>query len=138
MAAPDLGVPDAHEARAELLQQHALLRTKLERSREVAMRGGLRELHDALLDLGNLLRLHHLREEEVLRDVFPRLDEWTMIRAAATVEEHADEHRQLYETLLVVSCTEDLKRAAESTLELCDRILEHIEDETSLLELPEP
>ncbi len=122
------------EIRAELLQQHALLRTKLEQSRRFALEGHLRELHAALIDVGNVLRMHHMREEELLQDLLAALDDWGMTRVVAMVEEHADEHRQLYETLRVVSTTTDTKSATRGAIALVDRILAHMAEETLFLE----
>lgn len=124
---------DPHAIRAELLEQHAALRMRLEKGRKLATDGSARDLHDALLDIANYLRLHHMREEEVLREVFPTLDDWGMIRAATMVEEHADEHRQLFETLLVVSTTADQRLASATALELFDRILAHMAEERLFL-----
>lgn len=121
------------EIRAELLQQHDLLRTKLEQSRRFATEGSLRELHASLIDVGNVLRMHHLREEELLQDLLAALDDWGMTRVVAMVEEHADEHRQLYETLRVVSTTSDVKSATLGAIELVDRILAHMAEETLFL-----
>ena len=118
------------EARAELLGHHKLLTTKIERARELAASGSVVALHAALVDIGNLLRLHHLREEALLEQLFG-------LRVASMVEEHAAEHRQLHETLLVVSTTSDAKEAAAKATDLFDRILAHMAEETLFLGSPE-
>ena len=124
----------AHEdVRAELLDHHARLRIKIARGRELANQAKIRELHDALIDLSNLLRLHHSREEEVLRAIFPQLDDWGMLRAASMVEEHADEHREIFDTLLLLT-TSDTANALATAIALFDRILAHMADERPFLE----
>jgi hypothetical protein len=97
----------------------------LEQSRQLAAQKRMRELHAALIDVGNVLRLHHLREEEILQDLFSVLDDWGMTCVATMVEEH----RQLHETLRVVSTTTDEQRATMG--ELVDRILAPMEEESA-------
>ena len=126
---------DKAALRAELRQQHSELRDKLEKGREAALHEPAK-LQEALLEISNLLRWHHLREEEMLIDVFPTLDDWGMIRAAANVEEHAEEHKEIYETLILLSTTHDPKAASTAAVELFDRILAHMAEETLFLGSP--
>jgi len=116
--------------RRELLDQHLELRVAMQAARRAAERcarsGNPAELRDALAHIGDRLRMHNLHEEELMRDVFPTLDAWGMIRAEVMVEEHVLEHRQLYEALLGASSTLDAKAAAAKANELFDKILAHM------------
>ncbi len=111
------------EIRKELLGQHAELRRKMAEARRAASD---RELHRALLEIGELLRGHNAREEELMTDVFPWLDGWGMIRAEVMVGEHIEEHRELWETLLAAGATNDAAVARRKANELFDKVLEHM------------
>jgi hypothetical protein len=110
------------EIRRELLDQHAEVHRRL----EAACAASPAELHGALVRLADHLRVHNLREEELMTDIFPQLDAWGMIRAEVMVGEHLEEHRELWETLLDTSETTDPSVAASKTRELSERIHEHM------------
>jgi len=110
------------EIRRELLDQHAEIHRRLEAARFA----GPDALHGALVRLADYLRVHNLREEELMTDIFPQLDAWGMIRAEVMVGEHLEEHRELWEAVLDTSETTDATVAASRTRELCERIHEHM------------
>ncbi len=108
------------EIRAELLAQHDELRAGVERVRVVLARlerGEVErdELHRAILHLGDALRTHTQREEELVRDVLPHVDAWGKVRHEFMLEEHVAEHAQLYEALMQTSKRGDHASAAAET-----------------------
>ncbi len=107
------------EIRRDLLAEHARLRTAMQNARNA----GARDLHDALVEVADFLREHNLREEELMRQVFPTLDAWAPIRADVMMEEHVDEEREMVDVLTDASATTDVAVAAAK---LFDRILEHM------------
>ena len=113
------------EIRRELLEQHAEIHRRIEAARVTEPA----QLHGALVRLADYLRVHNLREEELMMDVFPQLDAWGMIRAEVMVGEHLEEHRELWEAVLDTSETTDPSVAASKTRELCGRIEEHMRRE---------
>src|SRR5512143_3068130 len=115
----------ATTTRDELRRQHTDLLVRLERAREIASRAP-HELHNALLDLDNVLRWHQLAEEDALSDLLPHANEWELFCA---IREHAEEHKRIHETLREVT-TGDPKDAVEKAVALFDRILAHIRAET--------
>ena len=110
------------EIRKELLEQHAEIHRRLDAARFAEPK----DLHHALVRLADYLRVHNLREEELMTDVFPTLDAWGMIRAEVMVGEHLEEHRDLWEALLDTDSTLDNALAAAKTRDLCERIHEHM------------
>lgn len=110
------------EIRRELLDQHAEIHRRL----EVARFAAPEDLHGALVRLADYLRVHNLREEELMTDIFPQLDAWGMIRAEVMVGEHLEEHRELWEAVLDTSKTTNEALAASKTRALCERIHEHM------------
>ena len=110
------------EIRRELLDQHAEIRRRLDAARFAEPK----DLHAALVRLADYLRVHNLREEELMTDIFPQLDAWGMIRAEVMVGEHLEEHRESWETVLEASATLDNAAAAAKTRELCERIQQHM------------
>jgi DUF438 domain-containing protein len=114
------------EIRKELLGQHNAIRGKMAEARHAA---SARELHRLLVEVGELFRAHNAREEELMTDVFPTLDAWGMVRAEVMVGEHIDEHREIFETLLVANATSDAVVAKKKAIELFDRILDHMHRE---------
>ena len=110
------------EIRRELLDQHAEIQRRLEAARIAEPQ----HLHSALVRLADYLRVHNLREEELMTDIFPQLDAWGMIRAEVMVGEHLEEHRELWEAVLDTSETTDPTAAASKTRALCERIHEHM------------
>jgi iron-sulfur cluster repair protein YtfE (RIC family) len=118
------------EVRRELLDQHLRLRIKLKAGRRAADRaardGTTGELHDVLARIADSLRMHNLREEELLREVFLTLGGWGMVRAKVMLDEHVSEHQHLYEALMVVGRHGDPKVASAKAHELFDRVLRHM------------
>ncbi len=112
--------------RDELRRHHTELLAKLDEGRRLAVVAP-HQLHDLLLDLANVLRWHQLREEDALHDILPPSEELDVLRA---IESHAVEHKQIYDTLLVLSTADDPKTVAASAIALFDRILSHIQSET--------
>lgn len=110
------------EIRRELLDQHAEIHRRLDAARFAQPK----DLHGALVRLADFLRVHNLREEELMTDIFPQLDAWGMIRAEVMVGEHLEEHRELWEAVLDTSETTDEAVAASKTRELCERIQDHM------------
>ena len=125
------------EIRSELMEQHARLRALLVHAREVAERTAkmrtTAELRDTLAEVADYVRMHNLCEESLLRDLLPTLDGWGRVRAEVMNDEHVDEHRQLYEALLVASTTSDPVLAAGKANELFDRMFVHMEREERVL-----
>ena len=113
---------NAREIRAELLGQHAEIRALIEEAR-----GGSKT---ALVRLGDAVRRHNLREEELLGQLLPTLDAWGPVRTAIMLEEHVAEHGELYAVLL------DATRGQRAVAELVEHLLEHMayEEKTLLAE----
>jgi hemerythrin len=135
------------EIRAELLEVHAALHARMAETREAATRaqhdpstcGALR---GSLTRLTDAARRHHLREEELMREVFPRLEAWGKSLVEGLIDEHAAEHAHLYEALLTLSAHDsgsaedaaECARAVLATLGVLDRIAVHMtREEESLL-----
>ena len=110
------------EIRRELLEQHAEIHRRLEAARLAEPK----DLHGALVRLADYLRVHNLREEELMMEVFPQLDAWGMIRAEVMVGEHLEEHRELWDAVLRASDLVDEAEAASKTRQLCERIHDHM------------
>jgi len=108
--------------RRELLDQHAELRQRMQSARLAATSGSTAELQTALARVADYATMHNVHEEELLRDVFPTLEAWGMIRAEVMVDEHVSEHRELQEAL---GATVDRVTA----LAALDRLESHIERE---------
>ncbi len=112
--------------RDELRRHHTEILAKLDEGRRLAVTAP-HQLHDLLLDLANVLRWHQLREEDALHDILPPREELEMLRA---IEQHADEHKEIYDTLHVLSTADDPQTVAARAVALFDRILAHIQAET--------
>lgn len=110
------------EIRRELLDQHAEIHRRL----EIARLAEPKDLHGALVRLADVLRVHNLREEELMTEIFPQLDAWGMIRAEVMVGEHLEEHRELWEAVLDTSEATEPDVTASRTRELCERIHAHM------------
>lgn len=125
------------EIRAELLQQHADLRARIQEARQAAegqrVDGSRDELRAALLRLAEALRKHNRREEELLREILPTVDAWGPVRAELMLEEHVQEHDAIYETLVDAGAAPD---ARPLVARLVDALLEHMarEEKTFLTE----
>ena len=109
------------EIRRELLDQHAEIHRRIEAARFAEPT----ELHGALVRLADYIRVHNLREEELMTEIFPQLDAWGMIRAEVMVGEHLEEHREIWEAVLHTS-EADPATAAAKTRVLAERIHEHM------------
>lgn len=113
-----------------MLAQHVELRVEITAARRVLERfvaGGSRaSLRAALARVVDRLRLHNLREEELMRDVFPTLDAWGIVRAEVMVEAHVVEHRQLYEALRAADQAADILAVATTVSDVLDQLLEHM------------
>lgn len=122
------------QIRRELLDQHLALRTLMADAGRIAHRcedgeAAKEELRHALVRLTDLFRMHNRREEELLRDVFPNLDAWGPVRAQVMVEEHVDEHSDLFQALMAAASTDDAHAAAAKAKALFDRIVVHMDRE---------
>jgi hypothetical protein len=128
------------QIRSELLGQHQSLRTmmdetKREAERCVAGHEAIRPLKRCLCELANALRMHNLREEELLGDVLPDSDAWGKERAETMLDEHVREHEMVYATLLTFGAFADrepacvVEPAVATVLELIARIASHMEHE---------
>jgi hypothetical protein len=123
------------DIRRELLEQHYQIRVTMAATRAVAERllsgGGTRdELRASLTRLANAVRVHNLREEELLGDVIPSLDAWGPARAATMTDEHAREHTRLHAALLDMRSSEDA--SVDSVLALVALMREHIDREETV------
>jgi hypothetical protein len=125
------------EIRSELLGQHEKLRTKMAETRIEAERCAagalpLRGLKLCLCELANALRMHNLREEELLHDVLPDVDAWGKARTETMLDEHVHEHQEIYATLLTFGACNDadpasaFEPAAGAVLDLIARITSHM------------
>jgi hypothetical protein len=125
------------EIRSELLAQHEKVRAKMVEARCEAERcaagvAPLRPLKLCLCELANAMRMHNLREEELLGDVLPDVDAWGKARTETMRDEHVHEHQEIYATLLAFSACNDedaasaREPAAAAVLDLIARISSHI------------
>jgi hypothetical protein len=128
------------EVRAELLAQHQKLRTKIEETRCEAERCAsgiepLRPLKICLCELANAMRMHNLREEELLRDILPDVDAWGRARTDTMLDEHVHEHQEIYAALMIFGGSNDAapagaaEPAAAAVLDLVAKIGSHIAHE---------
>ena len=99
------------EIRQELIGQHVELHHRMESARMADPT----ELHGALVRVADFLRMHNLREEELMTEVFPTLDAWGMIRAEVMVGEHLEEHRELWEAVLDIARMDPEAARAKAT-----------------------
>jgi hypothetical protein len=110
------------EIRRELLEQHAEIHRRLERAKLAEPA----DLHQELARVAEYLRMHNLREEELMTEVIPILDAWGMIRAEVMVGEHLEEHRDLWEAMLEANATLEPTSARAKVSELFERIHQHM------------
>jgi hypothetical protein len=84
------------DIRTELTVQHTNLRQMIEEVRGLAQdskpTGG--ELRARVDELGEMLREHNRREEELLRGILATIDAWGPIREEIMREHHVTEHRE--------------------------------------------
>lgn len=120
------------EIRAELLEQHAELRTRIAAMLIACHRwqaGAPRaDLDRTLGPLATLVKAHNAREDE-LYGVIQGIDAWGPVRAAVMVEEHLKEHEDLLDALLKTGRATDADVAAPALRELAARMLRHMDRE---------
>ncbi len=119
------------DIRAELLGHHREIRAQIDELREdledCPSGGESRDdLRAALLLLAQRVRAHNEREEELLGDLLPGVDAWGPVRTEVMLREHAKEHEELYDALLVAGDAPDAGRA---TIDLLRKMLAHMEHE---------
>jgi hypothetical protein len=120
-----------NEIRSELREQHAGLRTMIEEARQAmgraheseSMRGELRACVGRL-SLG--LRIHNLREEELLQGILSGVDAWGPARVQIMTEQHVAEHAELGVVLTDANATSDAGIAGGVVLAVLERLLEHM------------
>jgi iron-sulfur cluster repair protein YtfE (RIC family) len=119
--------------RIELLGQHEQLRATMRDVRALLARaargeavGG--EVRQGLTRLEEQLRTHNLREEDLLRDVVPKLDAWGPARAEIMDEQHAAEHEALYGSLERLRAASP-EKVGEELATLFGRLLAHMDRE---------
>jgi hypothetical protein len=95
------------EIRAELLAQHNAIREQVDAVRRALQGGGRDALRSALAKLGDLVRGHNRREEELLRGILPTVDAWGPARTEIMLEEHVKEHGALYDAVMKASASDD-------------------------------
>jgi len=125
------------EIRAELLGQHARLRSLIDETRAIAERARQGEavgdaLRDGVARLATAMRDHNAREEELLGGILPTVDAWGPARAEIMDETHRREHDELYEVLLGIR-TAPRELAGAGVTALFDRLLEHMAREEKTL-----
>jgi hypothetical protein len=130
---------DFEDIRVELLAQHERLRRLIHEARDSAIARAVRSRDTdlrALVDrLGDHLREHNVREEELLAVVLPTMDAWGTVRQEIMTESHVLEHGELLGAL------EGMRSSLGSgpcgaLLATLDRILEHMVREEKILNDP--
>jgi len=102
-------------------------------TRDIALRaregdGVSRELQASVICLADRVRMHNLREEELLKDVIPTIDAWGRVRAAIMTAEHIKEHGRLYTALLGIPAT-SAETAGVDVVALIALMLDHMDRE---------
>lgn len=129
---------NADQIRSELLEQHRQIRVEIERTVHLADRArhgdSVRdELMIALSGLARIVGQHNAQEEHLLGDVLGAVDAWGWVRTEFMSAAHADEHDEIYDSLVGVPATivEFAGSAVEHALE---RLLAHmaLEEKTFL------
>jgi hypothetical protein len=93
------------EILAKLLAEHAELRAMMKRTRAIAVRArsgedAADELRASLRRLGNAVRAHNFREEDLLRNIIHSVDARDPVRTTIMTHEHLKEHSRLDTSLL--------------------------------------
>jgi hypothetical protein len=119
------------EIREELIAQHAGLRANVGTARLAAEKWGRGEMsqshvRDVLAELADALREHNLREERALRELVCSIDAGGAAREGIMEDEHIDEHREMFDTLIQVSQTEDPGEGGRGLEKFCARMLDHM------------
>jgi hypothetical protein len=81
---------------------------------------------DYLVRLADSVRRHNLREEELLRDVIPKVDPWGPARAEIMTDEHVMEHQELYAALADAAAVDDPRELLPRVRGLRERMLDHM------------
>jgi hypothetical protein len=118
------------EIRAEVLRQHAQLRTMITDLRLVAKQASdgaplQEELRAGLVGLAGAVLQHNILEEKWLEDTGTDVDASSPARANGLSEEHANEHEELYAALVGIGHT-PIEFAGAGVAVLLDGILEHM------------
>jgi hypothetical protein len=115
------------EIRAELMAEHARLRTKIAEVRRVAelwQEGKEGDLRTPLVALTDAIHMHNAREEDLMANLLPSVDAWGPARAEVMREEHGLEHGALFTSLVVAR---DASATSPSyVLDLLERLLSHM------------
>jgi iron-sulfur cluster repair protein YtfE (RIC family) len=117
----------ASQIRAELLKDHAGLRTLIEEVRLAVVRAGARasthhDLRERLERLATALGAHNQREEAMLREIVKHVDAWGPVRAEIMDESHLKQHTDLVAALLAASTANAALASASAAM-----MLEHLE-----------
>ena len=125
------------EIRETLLQQHGVVRAKIEEARTRATRALANEeppeaLRECLRSLVSELGKHNAYEESVLQKVLPSVDAWGPVRLQVMTAEHAEEHRNLSAALLDAAAWDDSAAGAGEVLRLLDTTLAHMAHEEKI------
>lgn len=117
--------------RAELLEQHADLRRRVADARPLMDRWRREavapdELRDSLTALGAAIETHNAREETLLRGIIGKVDAWGPAREDIMDERHVDEHKDIYDALVVACESTNGSVAVPLLATVLDRILEHL------------
>jgi iron-sulfur cluster repair protein YtfE (RIC family) len=88
------------QALAELIQQHEMLRAKMDRCEQLANdvdrgRGDFVALVREVAELRETFAAHNQFEEQVLRPILRTIDAFGEVRVAHMFADHVDEHRAL-------------------------------------------
>jgi hypothetical protein len=127
------------QIRAELLEQHAGLRSLIGDTRKAAEgvgRGrsaGREELLFRVERLTTALRAHNLREETLLRDVVKNVDAWGPVRVEIMDESHVEEHLELVAALLGTNGASDAEIAGTGVSHVLDRLEAHMAREEEVI-----
>jgi hypothetical protein len=119
------------EIREELIAQHEGLRARVGTARSAAAkwaRGEVSRSHvrDALAELADAVREHNLREERALGELVRSIDAGGSALEGIMNDEHIDEHREMFDTLIHVSQTQDPGEGGRGLEKFCARMLDHM------------
>jgi hypothetical protein len=125
------------DIRADVLQQHAQIRTMIEDLRRVAEQASAgaplqEELQAALTGLAGALLQHNILEEKWLEEMASDAGASSPVPAKALSEEHANEHEELYAALVGIPHT-PIEFAGSGVMLLLESILQHMAREEAAL-----
>jgi hypothetical protein len=117
----------ASQIRAELLKDHAGLRTLIEEvrlavTRAVARASTQHDLRERLQRLATALGAHTQPEEGMLREIVKHVDAWGPVRAEIMDESHLKQHADLVAALLAASTANEAVASASAAV-----MLDHLE-----------